>query len=71
MKGEKGPPPIPTPSSPPVYTIYRMCFSISARFKKKKPLIDGAYRGRDIGDSEIDELSKLQGVEVVPNKDQP
>lgn len=57
------------PLRPRLQYIYRMCFSISARFKKK-PLIDGAYRGRDIGDSEIDELSKLQGVEVVPHKDQ-
>lgn len=54
------------------YIQYIVCVLVSLLdSKKKKPLIDGAYRGRDIGDSEIDELSKLQGVEVVPNKDQP
>lgn len=37
-----------------------------------KPPVDAvSSRGRDISDSEIDKLNRLQGVEVVPHKDPP
>lgn len=66
LNSEKGTPPIPIPSSsPPVYISYVLVSLLNSR----KPFIDGAYRGRDIGDSEIDVSSKLQGIEVVSHKD--
>lgn len=55
---------------PRVQYTYCMCSSVFAQFKETSHWLC-FYRDRDISDSEIDELNKLQGIEVVFHKDSP
>lgn len=68
MKGGKGPP--PDSYSVLASSIHVVCVLVSLP-DSRNLLIDGTYRGRDISDSEVDELSKLQGVEIVPHEGSP